>query len=259
MPFHVELHSGGVFSGESASAWDLDEAALRERYLALREQGEQLWVQGRAFDWQDTKLRIFEGPLTTEIPDFTSALGQAVFEMNGHLRDVTDVFIDGPSGGVAPPPEIPGDAIFVVHGTNSPRREEVARFLSMVVPGEVPVLVLHELANRGRTLIEKFEATAGQAQYAVAVLTADDEARPRGGESWELRGRQNVVFELGFFFGKLGRERVAVLYEGGVERPSDIDGLVYIALDEAGAWKLALGREMRAAGLDADLNRLAHS
>jgi Predicted nucleotide-binding protein containing TIR -like domain len=72
-----------------------------------------------------------------------------------------------------------------------------------------------------------------------------------------VRARQNVVFELGFFVGKLGRERVTVLYESGVERPSDIDGLAYIALDEAGGWKLQLIREMRAAGMDIDLNRLS--
>jgi hypothetical protein len=101
--------------------------------------------------------------------------------------------------------------------------------------------------------------TAAGAQYAVVLLTADEEARPRGTDSWELRARPNVSFELGFFFGKLGRALVAVLYESGVEKPSDIDGLVYIGLDEAGAWKIELYREMRAAGLDADLNRLAPS
>jgi predicted nucleotide-binding protein len=143
----------------------------------------------------------------------------------------------------------------VLHGSDVARREEVARFLAQVVPADVPVIVLHEEPNRGRTLIEKSETSAAKAQFAVVLLT-DDEARRWGAESWETRARQNVVFEFGFFVGKLGRARVAVLYESGVERPSDIEGLVYIALDEAGGWKIQLTREMRAATIDADLKRL---
>jgi predicted nucleotide-binding protein len=53
----------------------------------------------------------------------------------------------------------------------------------------------------------------------------------------------------------LGRDRVAVLLAPGVEKPSDIDGLVYIGLQN-GAWKLALGREMSAAGISFDYSRM---
>jgi hypothetical protein len=254
--FHVDLHSGGVWSGESAVAWDLTEQQLRERFLEPRSRGEEVWVQGKPFRWGDSKLRIFQGPGTEDIPDFSSVLGPAAYEMSRVLREVTDEFVTGPPGG-QPSTVVPGDAVFVVHGSDAARREEVARFLSQVLSADTPVLVLHEQPNRGRTLIEKFEGTAAQAQFAVVLLTADDEARPRGSDVWETRGRQNVVFEFGFFVGKLGRGRVAVLYESGVERPSDIEGLVYIALDEAGAWKIELTREMRAADVDASLDRLS--
>ena len=77
-------------------------------------------------------------------------------------------------------------------------------------------------------------------------------AAPSGGISRELgRGfadllddRQNVVLEMGFFYGRLGREHVAVLYEDGVELPSDTDGIAYIPIDGAGAWKSKLLREL---------------
>lgn len=256
MAFHVDLHSGGLFSGNSATAWNLSEEELRERFLAPRTRGEEIWVQGKGFRWDDVKIRIFEGPLTEEIEDFTSVLGPTAYEITRVLTDVTDRFITGPPGGLTQKPDVPGNAVFVVHGSNSGRREEVARFLAQVLGDRTPVIVLHEQPSRGRTLIEKFEASAAEAQYAVVLLTADDEARARGTDTWEARARQNVVFELGFFFGKLGRQRVAVLYESGVQRPSDIEGLVYIALDEAGAWKLELTKEMKAVDLDADLNRL---
>lgn len=69
------------------------------------------------------------------------------------------------------------------------------------------------------------------------------------------RARQNVVFELGYFTGRLGRKMVCTLYEEGVETPSDYHGIVYIPLDSAGTWRILLARELKAAGFEIDLNR----
>jgi hypothetical protein len=255
MVLHVDFQSGGIFSGESATVWDMSEEELQMRFLTMRARGEEVWVQGKPFKWSESKFRVFEGPATSAIPDFTRALGASAYELTRMLTEVTDRYVTGPPGGMSAPP-VPGDAVFVVHGSNVARREEVARFLAQVLTPATPVIVLHEQPNRGRTLIEKFEGSAAQAQFAVVLLTTDDEARRRGDDAWEMRARQNVVFELGVFVGKLGRERVAVLYEPGLERPSDIEGLVYIALDDPGAWKIELTREMKSATVDADLNRL---
>jgi predicted nucleotide-binding protein len=130
--------------------------------------------------------------------------------------------------------------VFIVHGRDEAVWESVARVLEKA--GR-QVVILHEQANRGRTLIEKFEQHAAEAGFAIILLTGDDV----GGLSetdLHSRARQNVVFEMGFFYGLLGRDRVAVLFEPGVEKPSDIDGLVYIELDKAGAWKTALLNEL---------------
>ena len=70
------------------------------------------------------------------------------------------------------------------------------------------------------------------------------------------RARQNVIFELGFFIGMLGRHRVCALYKGGVELPSDLSGVLWIPMDTNGAWRLTLAREMKTAGLNIDLNKL---
>ena len=91
--------------------------------------------------------------------------------------------------------------------------------------------------------------------FAVVLLTADDEGVARMSRERYLRARQNVVFELGMFIGRLGRSKVAVLYEHGVELPSDVNGILYTPLDSAGAWKLSLARELLAAGIAVDLNR----
>ena len=69
--------------------------------------------------------------------------------------------------------------------------------------------------------MEKFEENAKRADIAFALLTPDDFATEEGSG----RARQNVIFELGFFVGKLGRKNVCALYEDGVEIPSDFQGV----------------------------------
>ena len=103
--------------------------------------------------------------------------------------------------------------------------------------------------------MEKLEANR-DVQFAVVLFTADDEGRVRAKAGVEIvltpRARQNVVLELGYFMGYLGREKVAVIYEEGVEMPSDYSGVEYVALDKSGAWKQKLAQELGAAGLALD-------
>ena len=153
---------------------------------------------------------------------------------------------------IAPPSPSRGHKIFLVHGHDALALQETARFLEKL---NQEVVVLREQPNSGRTVIEKFEDYA-DVGFAVVLLTPDD----RGGtqaqsfEQQQKRARQNVVFELGYFIGRLGRNRVCALYRPGVEIPSDYSGVLYEELDEKGAWKLQLAKELRAAGLSVDMN-----
>ena len=148
--------------------------------------------------------------------------------------------------------QIVSNEVFIVHGRDEAAKHAVARFLEKL--GLEPI-ILHEQANKGRTIIEKFEDYS-LVGYAVVLLTADDVGKLASQEpKLSPRARQNVVFEWGFFMGKLGRERVCALYEEGIEQPSDLDGVVYVSLDKIGAWKLLLGKELQAAGFDIDLNK----
>ncbi len=129
----------------------------------------------------------------------------------------------------------------------------MTRFLTQVTD-HAPT-VLHEQSNEGRTIVEKLEHFGRQSVFAVVLLTADDEGRERHSEGVLLpRGRQNVVMELGFFIAALGRSHVVLLYENEVELPSDMAGVLYVRLDDAGGWKLALARELSSAGIPTDLN-----
>jgi predicted nucleotide-binding protein len=117
----------------------------------------------------------------------------------------------------------------------------------------VNAVILHEQPNGGRTIIEKFEQESAGTSFAVVLLT-DDDSGAANNEEFRPRARQNVVFEMGYFVGVLGRERVAALVAPGVELPSDYSGVVYIQL-HGGSWKLELAKEMKHAGVPVDLNR----
>lgn len=148
-------------------------------------------------------------------------------------------------------PELSTRKVFVVHGHDEGAREAVARFLEQI--GFEPI-ILHEQANQGRTVIEKVEVH-GNVGFAVVLLTPDDEGCQKGG-TLQPRARQNVLIELGYFVGRLGREHVCALKRGDVEIPSDFGGVVYETFDASGGWKQALGRELRAIGYEIDWNRV---
>lgn len=131
--------------------------------------------------------------------------------------------------------------VFVVHGHDGEAKESVARFLEKL---ELDPIILHEQPNQGRTVIEKFETSSKNVAFAVVLLTPDDMGGAAN-EAMDLhpRARQNVILELGYFMGRLGRTRVCALYKGGVELPSDFQGVVYIEFDQAGAWRMKLAQE----------------
>ena len=142
--------------------------------------------------------------------------------------------------------------IFIIHGRDNETKMTVARFLEHL---DLKPIILHEQSNQGRTIIEKFEQHA-QVGFAVALLTPDDiGALQEGARNLKSRARQNVIFEFGYFIGRLGRNRVCALTKGDVEIPSDYDGVVYIPLDDSGGWKMELVRELKGAGIDVDANR----
>ena len=127
------------------------------------------------------------------------------------------------------------------------------RFLSDL--GLNPI-ILQEIPGQGRAIINKFEDHANEAGFAVALFTPDDEGAPAGETNIpQPRARQNVIFELGFFIGKLDRNKVSVLYKCDVEIPSDYAGVEYIPFDDAGGWNLKLIGELQSASFDVDANQ----
>ena len=152
----------------------------------------------------------------------------------------------GKIAGTAATPEI-----FLIHGHDEAAKSAVARFLERL---DLEPVILADRASEGKTIIEKFESHA-DVGYAVALLTPDDVGSRQGDDATQPRARQNVIFELGYFIGRLGRERVCALTKGEPEIPSDYSGVVYIPM-AADAWREPLFKEIKAAGFDVDANKV---
>ena len=158
----------------------------------------------------------------------------------------------------APPPELVPitnrEKVFIVHGHDHAARDTVSELVDNwnLIP-----TILDAQPNKGRTIIEKFEQCANEASFAIVLLTPDDVGAPAENRGdLKPRARQNVIFELGYFIKALGRQRICILYEEGVELPSDIQGVVYVPMDEAGEWRQRVIREMVVADLLVDMNKI---
>jgi predicted nucleotide-binding protein len=171
------------------------------------------------------------------------------------IRDRLDLYAEPARQatiGVEAEPSEDRSKVFVVHGHDEGAREGVARFLEKI---GLKAIVLREQPNRGRTIIEKFVDCAREVGFAVVLLTPDDLGGPAATEVQQSRARQNVIFELGYFVGSLGRGRACLLRKGDVEIPSDLYGVVYTDMDGADGWKIELARELKDAGFEFDASK----
>jgi predicted nucleotide-binding protein len=176
-------------------------------------------------------------------------LEQAVRSLEERLAEEGEM---AASVGTDAAPTLNLSKVFVVHGHDGAPKAEVARYIEKL---GFEAIILHERPNKGRVLITKFRGEAAGVGFGVVLITPDDLGKAKEASDLKPRARQNVVFELGFFIGKLGPERVAALVKGDVELPSDYDGVVYISLDHED-WQTKLGGELQAAGFEFDWNKV---
>jgi predicted nucleotide-binding protein len=159
------------------------------------------------------------------------------------------------NSGTSPP--IFGNDVFIVHGRDETAKHEIARFVEKL---DLKPIILDEQPNEGLiAILDKFEREAKKAGFAIVLLTPDDVGalKDQVDDQLKPRARQNVIFELGYFMGKLGRKKVRLLLKGKLENPSDLDGILYVSMNSPKGWQLELGVEMKKAELPVDLNKLA--
>lgn len=148
--------------------------------------------------------------------------------------------------------------VFVVYGHDETARNHLE---AMLRRWGLEPLILDQLPSEGQTIIEKLEKYTADVHFAVVLATPDDEGNRAGRDDEKAyRARQNVVLELGMLLSRLGRSRVAIILkqQANMERPSDIQGLIYIPFKddlqkEAGT---ILAKEMAAQGYHIDIAKL---
>lgn len=177
------------------------------------------------------------------------------FNIQGKNQDAVKAVLGAAGPALSP---APNTKVFVVYGHDEKARNELEVMLRRW--GLEP-LILDQLPSEGQTVIEKLEKYTAEGNFAVVLSTPDDEGHRSGRpDEKAFRARQNVVLELGMLLSKLGRGRVAILLkqQDKMERPSDIQGLIYIPFKDnlqkdAGP---LLAKEMDAQGYKIDICRL---
>ena len=144
--------------------------------------------------------------------------------------------------------EIMRKSIFIIHGHDDWMKREVQLFLNRANLDDV---VLHECPDKGRTIIDKLIEEGAGASYVVALLSPDDITT-----DGKFRARQNVILEIGYFLGRIGKEKVRLLIKGDLEIPSDLQGILYERFDTAGSWRINLLKEMKAVGIEVDIEEV---
>jgi CheY-like chemotaxis protein len=205
MPHGSELPAlecrGGMLTGLVLGKW------LRANHPAIQLACLSFHVDPDATEWFDR----FGWGASTKHEVTPAGLGRLVARMAG-LREGDDAF-----------------RAFIVHGSAVAERTELARWLISTRRCARPVVLQNE-PEAGLTIIEKFEAHAGDVDVVFVLVTPDDLARRADASRQAHRPRQNVVFELGYFCGRLRRRsgKVLILTKGVLELPSDIVGMATI-------------------------------
>ena len=136
--------------------------------------------------------------------------------------------------------------VFLIHGKDELNLLKLERLLEK--KWNLNVIIMRDKPGKGRTLVEKFEQEAQPATFAIALFSPDDFVQAADADY--VQARPNVIFELGYFYGRLGRERVCILLEKGTKIHSDLEGINVIHFEESVEEKVAdLEKELRAADL----------
>lgn len=211
------------------SKWDSFNSELLKRIFTTDEMEKEYAQWGVGF------ISMREHSLGEKIADVYKDIDKKIHRLDSIIERLELIPLGSAVQGIAPalqssPAQPRTKRVFVVHGHDEIAKTNLEVFLHEV--GLEPV-VLHRQADEGMTIIEKFEKHS-DVSYAFILLTPDEVAylasevsRPDIERTKEFRARQNVIFEFGYFVGKLGRSRVCCLYTGNVSLPSDVSGMIY--------------------------------
>lgn len=222
---------------------------LDETRDLLAKAGYSVDDERRTPDGYATQLRLTGGGIVTVYDKGSIVVGGKISE-----KDKIDALLAARASQPADPAT---NRVFVVYGHDPTARGDLETLLRRW--GLEPIF-LDQLPSEGQTIIEKLEKYRAQARFAIVLATPDDEGyRANRPDEKAYRARQNVVLELGMMLAHLGRSHVAILLKDvkNMERPSDIQGLIYIPFtDSVKDASVTLAKEMAQQGFRIDVKKL---
>lgn len=250
------LAQASARAAENDKSGDVSPMTLEEIKACLQAKGLAIVTEAPLNNGSDTQLRLQNAAIVNSFRTGT-------VNIQGRNQDEVRACL-GLQAGQAPglsqiPPVKPVlSKVFVVYGHDKAVRTELE---AMLRRWRLEPLILDQLPSEGQTIIEKLEKYAAEVKFAVVLATPDDMGHRAGHEDEKaFRARQNVVLELGMMLALLGRRNVAILMkqQNNMERPSDIQGLLYIPFKDnlqkdAGA---LLAKEMAAQGYQINIGDL---
>lgn len=185
-----------------------------------------------------------------------TGIERTIAELNGIIRQLREKKNDFASNEQQPHSTVPSvrnrDRVFIVHGSDGNAHVPAARLVEQL---GFKASILSERATDGKTVIETLEAIEQEVDYAIVILSAEDVGVTRKDGTEKTRASQNVVLQLGFVWGALGRQNVCCICED-IELPSDLHGLRTIsAADDS--WKYKLAKNLKSAGFAVDMNLIS--
>jgi len=256
MPYyHIKITDGASNSSQRKTDYELDlsEEGLKT-FVEQYDTGDVLF-KGKWVKSSDLEIEIRETPQVTTYV-FPPLNPFTIFGTTSTFPNVTRKFIKSPPKGQTSAKSERATQplsknMFIVHGHNDKPKLELARILEKL---GFNTIILSEQPDKGRTIIEKLEQETLDIGYTFVILTPDDmgfqgliqelskqypivsefvKNRPVISSLLKPRARQNVILELGYFVGKIGRNRVCCLYTGDIELPSDIHGVIFKKFNES--------------------------
>ena len=142
-----------------------------------------------------------------------------------------------------------GGRVCITYGRDQIMNKQV---VSLIREFGIDPLVMQDKNNKTKP-VAQFFTEHPDISFVIAILSADDWVYPKNGKPKDalMYADQGIVFHLGFWIGRLGRNRVFALYydQRSFRWPTEHFDVIYTPLDKNTAWKKELVSRLKASGI----------
>ncbi len=148
-----------------------------------------------------------------------------------------------------PLPTFDKNKILLICNQNDPSSDKIIAFLK-----SYNIEVVHTIQRpEAMKPIAQVYNENRNIQFGIVLMNADNFCYSRGNGSPKdqiMISHTKIIFELGYWIGKLGRDKVVALYydQRSYRCPTEFCDAMYIPLDKKGAWKSELKVKMKSCG-----------